>query len=64
MDTRYASPDGRKVVYKSLNPVKLLSGANVFTYVVLAIILVLIAVVVLVTILIVKKIKKHKKKTA
>ena len=55
MDARYASTDGRKVVYASLNPVKLLRNANVFTYVVLLVIAVLIAVVVLVVRLIVRR---------
>ena len=31
MDARYAEPDGRKVVYASLSPVKLLKNANIFT---------------------------------
>ena len=62
MDERYAEPDGRKIVYSSLNPVKLLVNANIFTYTVLIIILVLIAVIVLVTVLIVRKIKKKKTK--
>ena len=55
MDARYASTDGRKVVYASLNPVKLLRNANVFTYVVLLVIAVLIAVVVCVVRLIVRR---------
>ena len=32
LDSRYAQPDGRKVVYKSWNPVSLLRNANKFTY--------------------------------
>ena len=48
MDARYAETDGRKVVYASLNPVKLLRNANVFTYLVLGVILVLLAVIALV----------------
>ena len=48
LDSRYAQPDGRKVVYASLNPVKLLRNANVFTYIALAVILVLIAVIALI----------------
>ncbi len=47
MDARYAKPDGRKVVYSSLNPVDLLRNANIFTYIVLAVILLVIAVIVL-----------------
>ena len=58
MDARYASTDGRKVVYASLNPVKLLRNANVFTYVVLLVIAVLIAVIVCVVRLIVRRRRK------
>ena len=64
MDSRYESTDGRKVVYSSLNPVKLLRNANIFTYIVLALILILAAVITLVTVKIVKKIRKKKKATA
>lgn len=60
MDERYASTDGRKVVYASLNPVKLLAHANIFTYVVLILIAVVVAVIVLVTVKTVKKIKRKK----
>ncbi len=35
MDARYESPDGRKVVYSSINPIKLLQNANIFTFVAL-----------------------------
>ncbi|MBE6544124.1 MAG: bifunctional metallophosphatase/5'-nucleotidase [Ruminococcaceae bacterium] len=35
MDEKYSAPDGRKVVYSSLNPVKLLRNANIFTYIVI-----------------------------
>ncbi len=35
IDSKYSSVDGRKVVYSSLNPIKLLRNANIFTYVVL-----------------------------
>jgi hypothetical protein len=52
--------DGRKVVYSSINPVKLLRNANIFTYVVLIVIAVLIAVVVLVTRAVIVKCKKKK----
>ena len=64
MDSRYESTDGRKVVYSSLNPVKLLRNANIFTYIVLALILILAALITLVTVKIVKKIRKKKKMTA
>lgn len=46
MDPQYAAPDGRKVVYFSLNPVSLLKNANQFTWIALAVILLLIALIV------------------
>ena len=60
LDARYAATDGRKVVYASWNPVKLLRNANVYTYVVLAVILVLLAVIVLVVRAIVVRRKRKK----
>ena len=60
MDARYEKPDGRKEVYASLNPVKLLRNANVFTYVVVAVILLLAAGIVLMTVVLVKKHTKKK----
>ncbi len=57
MDEKYAGPDGRKVVYRSLNPIKLLKNANVFTYIVVALIIMLAVI----TVLIIRKIKKSKK---
>ena len=60
MDERYAKPDGRKVVYASLSPVSLLRNANIFTYIVLAVILVLVAVIALVTLKIVRRVKRKK----
>ncbi len=59
-DSRYMSPEGRKVVYKSLNPASLLRNANVFTYAVIAVIVLLLCVAVLVTVLIVRKAKKKR----
>lgn len=57
MSENYSAPDGRKVVYSSLNPVKLLRGANIFTFVLLAV----IAVLVLAVVLVVRKIIRKKK---
>ena len=37
MDPKYADVDGRKVVYTSLNPVKLLRNANIFTFAVIGV---------------------------
>ncbi len=51
MDTvseRYSAPEGRKNVYSSWNPIKLLKNANWITILVLVLILVVIAVIVLV----------------
>lgn len=62
MDENYSKPDGRKVVYKSLNPVKMLRGANIFTYVALAIILLLIGLIYLIVRLIIKLVRKKKNK--
>ena len=64
MDEQYASPDGRKVIYSSLNPVKLLRNANMFTYIALALIVILSGVIVLIVLTVVKKIKKKKQKRA
>jgi len=61
MDEKYESTDGRKVVYKSLNPVKLLRNANKFTFFLLIIVAVLLVVIILVVSLIVKRAKKKKK---
>ena len=58
MDPQYGNTDGRKIVYASLNPVKLLRNANKFTYIVLAVILLLAAAVVLITRAILRKFKK------
>ncbi|MBR2721166.1 MAG: bifunctional metallophosphatase/5'-nucleotidase [Clostridia bacterium] len=62
MDAKYASTDGRKTVYASLNPIKLLRNANLYTYLVLTVIVVVLAIVILVPILIVLLIKKKRKK--
>ncbi len=64
MDSRYEKPDGRKVVYASLNPVKLLRNANMFTYIALALVVILTAVIVLVTVKIVKRVKTKKQKVS
>jgi 2',3'-cyclic-nucleotide 2'-phosphodiesterase (5'-nucleotidase family) len=42
MDGRYAATDGRKVVYASLNPIKLLRNANKFTFIALGVAILLI----------------------
>ena len=46
MDRQYAQPDGRKVIYASWNPVKLLRNANKFTWILLAAIVLVILLVV------------------
>ena len=60
MDARYAEPDGRKVIYASLSPVKLLKNANIFTYAVLILAAVIIATPILI-VCAVRRRKKHKK---
>ena len=62
MDPKYENADGRKVVYSSLNPVKLLRNANKFTYILLAVVVVLAAVLVLITRAVVRFVRKRKKK--
>ena len=62
MDAKYSETDGRKVVYSSLNPIKLLRNANKFTYILIAVVVVLIAAIVLIVVAIVKKVKKNKAK--
>ena len=60
MDEQYAEPDGRKVVYSSLNPVKLLRNANKFTYILLAVVLVLILLVTVIVRAIRRRMKRRK----
>ena len=62
MDEQYAQVDGRKVVYASWNPVKLLQNANKFTWIALGLILVVILLVVLIVRAVVRRIKKKKAK--
>ena len=59
MSGDYAQPDGRKVVYSSWNPVKLLRGANVFTWAALALLLLLATAL---TALTRHLLRKHRKK--
>lgn len=61
MDEKYAAPDGRKVVYSSLNPVKLFRNANIFTYAVIAVILILITAIIFITRAVVRRIKRRRK---
>ncbi len=60
MDPQYEAPDGRKTVYSSLNPVKLLRNANKFTYIVLIVMVLLIALILFITNRIVRRIRKKK----
>ena len=62
MDEKYATTDGRKIVYKSLNPVKLLQNANIYTYAVVAIILVGAVITFSAIAAVILRIKKKKKK--
>lgn len=58
MDEQYAQTDGRKVVYSSLNPVKLFRNANKFTYILLGILAVLIFVVSLIARVVIRRIRR------
>ncbi|MBQ7099932.1 MAG: bifunctional metallophosphatase/5'-nucleotidase [Oscillospiraceae bacterium] len=63
MDPHYAEPDGRKVIYSSWNPVKLLRNANKFTWIAIgAIVLVVLMVVGIVKLVkgIIRKIRKKR----
>ena len=63
MDPHYAEPDGRKVIYSSWSPVKLLRNANKFTWIAIAAILLVVLLVVGVVKLvkwIVRKIRKKR----
>ena len=62
MDSRYSGVDGRKVVYSSLNPVKLVRNANVFTYIAVALIVIVITSAALIVRLIV--VRRRRKRTA
>ena len=58
MDEQYAQTDGRKVVYASLNPVKLLRNANKFTVILLGILAVLVLTVVLISRAVIRRRKR------
>lgn len=67
MDSEYSKPDGRKVVYSSLNPVALLKNANVFTYAVLAVAalaVVIVASAITLAVLFVKRKRKSELKSS
>ncbi len=61
MDEQYASPDGRKEVYSSWNPIKLLRNANWFTWVALVLVLLVVTVIFLITRRIIRKRRNRKK---
>ena len=60
MDARYAQPDGRKLVYSSWNPVKLLRNANKFTYILLGVVFLLVMTVVLITRAVIRRRRRKK----
>lgn len=64
MAEQYGQTDGRKVVYSSFNPVKLLRNANMFTYIALALVLILIWVLFLIVRAIVRRVKRKKNASA
>ncbi len=57
---KYSAPAGYKVVINSYNPVELLKEANIFTYIVLALILIIVLTIILVIRSIVKRRRKKK----
>ena len=64
MDSAYSKPDGRKLVYSSLNPIKLLRNANLFTYIALAVILLLLTGITLLIRLVIKRAKRKQQPVA
>lgn len=62
IDSKYETTDGRKVVYSSLNPVKLLSNANKFTYIVIGLFVFLILIIFIIVRCVIKFIKKSRLK--
>ena len=60
-DSQYEAPDGRKTVYSSLNPLKLLRNANKFTYIVL---IVLVLLITLITFIIRRTVRRIRRKKA
>lgn len=61
VDEAYGQTDGRKVVYASWNPVKLLRNPNRFTIIVLVVILVVIGLVVLVVLRLTGRLGRRRK---
>ena len=61
MDEQYAQTDGRKVVYSSWNPVKLLRSANWFTLVAVLLVLIVIVIVAWVVRAVIKRSKANKR---
>jgi hypothetical protein len=62
MDPHYAQPDGRKVIYSSWNPVKLLRNANKFTWIALAALVLVVLMVVGIAALVRKIVRKRRSK--
>lgn len=60
MDAKYSTTDGRKVVYSSWNPVKLLKAANKFTYIAIALIILLSLAIFFIVRAIVRRVKRRK----
>jgi len=61
MEERYAAADGRKVVYSSLNPVKLLRNANQFTWIMMGAALMLILLIVCIVVFVRRRILRKRK---
>lgn len=62
MDPHYAQPDGRKVIYSSWNPVKLLQNANKFTWIAIAALVLVVLMVMGIVALVRRMIRRRKNK--
>ena len=62
MDPHYAQPDGRKVIYSSWNPAKLLQNANKFTWIAIAALVLVVLMVVGIVALVCKVVRKRRSK--
>ena len=61
MDPHYAQPDGRKVIYSSWNPVKLLRNPNKFTWIAVGALAVVVLMVVGIAALVKRIVRKRRK---
>ena len=62
MAASYAQLDGRKVIYASWNPVKLLKNANKFTWLLLGVIALLVLIVTVIVRVVVRAVRRRRRK--